>query len=121
MKWLFILWLTVLFITLIGFSIQFVSRLVKTRDRIRICAKLILKYLLYLIAFLLPASIVAGALNIENALAYIPMLFGFDLCLVLFLVLTNRQAKNFYWFLVAPVMPTVVFYLMAKEVERASS
>jgi uncharacterized membrane protein (GlpM family) len=96
------------------------SILIKLENRVKIGSKLILKYLLYLITCLFPASIVAGVMNTENPLIYILLLFGFDLCLVVALIKLKKQNKNFYWFLLAPVLPTVVFQLMAYEAQDAN-
>lgn len=118
MKWLFVVWLAIVFITLIVFSARFIYKLVRLENRVKVGSKLILKYLLYMMICLLPASIVAGILNTENSFVYILLLFGFDICLVVILILLRRQDKNFLWFLLTPVIPAIVFHLMAYEVKN---
>lgn len=117
MKWLFVIWLFVVMFSLFAFSAYFLSVIIKIENKIKIIAVLVVKYLIYLLAIIFPASILTSVLNVDNSAIYILILFLFDVVIVVFLVTTKKQSTAFFLFVFVPVLPPIVFFLMAREVK----
>lgn len=118
MKWIFVAWLAVLFISLLFWGYRLIRLIIKTKNWFKLCWRLILKYLLYLLLCLMPTSIIAGLINIENSIVYLIILSTINIVFVGVMIMLRKQDKGFLWFMLFPILPSIVFHLMTLEIQK---
>lgn len=120
MKYLFILWLLVMFVSLIIFGTGFVKELLKNNKPFQVSIRLVVKYFTYLVLCFFPASIIGGLIGSENPFMFIGILLTWSALVIFGLIVLSKKNKNLLWLLVFPVLPSIIFFVMRLELQRES-
>lgn len=120
MKYFFILWLLVMFVSLIIFGASFFKELLKHNKPLRISIRMVVKYFTYLVLCIFPASIIGGLIGAENPFVYIGILLIWSALVIFGLIILFNKNKNLLWLLIFPVLPSIIFFVMRLELQRES-